>query len=243
MPEQYQSQLSDYLLSDSTENLAIQAQSKFIFCPEMLYALDSQEQIWTDFDPRVNYLINLLKELNREKVLVICANAQTAIDLESALRVKEGIRAAVFHEGLSIFERDKAAAYFAQDEDSAQLLLCSEIGSEGRNFQFAHHLVLFDLPSNPDLLEQRIGRLDRIGQTEVIQLHVPYFEDSAQQLLFNWYQQGLNAFEQTCITGRVIFESFGQEIVDLALSAQWQSDEATVLINNSNEQHLALKAE
>ncbi|MCJ8320452.1 MAG: RNA polymerase-associated protein RapA [Colwellia sp.] len=243
MPEQYQQQISDYLLSDSAENLAKQGQSKFIFCPEMLYALDSQEQTWTDFDPRVDYLINLLKGLNREKVLVICAHAQTAIDLENALRVKEGIRAAVFHEGLSIFERDKAAAYFAQDEDSAQLLLCSEIGSEGRNFQFAHHLVLFDLPCNPDLLEQRIGRLDRIGQTEVIQLHVPYFEDSAQQLLFNWYQQGLNAFEHTCITGRVIFENFGQKLVNLALSGQWQSDDATALINSSHEKHLTLKAE
>ena len=114
---------------------------------------------------------------------MICAHAQTAIDLENALRVKEGIRAAVFHEGLSIFERDRAAAYFAQEEDSAQVLLCSEIGSEGRNFQFAHHLVLFDLPNNPDLLEQRIGRLDRIGQTQTIRLHVPYFEDTAQQLL------------------------------------------------------------
>ena len=243
MPEQYQEQISEYLLSDTAENLIKQAQSKFIFCPEMLYGLDSHEQTWTDFDPRVDYLINLLKALNREKVLVICAHAQTAIDLEKALRVKEGIRSAVFHEGLSIFDRDKAAAYFAQDEDSAQLLLCSEIGSEGRNFQFAHHLVLFDLPSNPDLLEQRIGRLDRIGQTEIIQIHVPYFEDSAQQLLFNWYQQGLNAFEQTCITGRVIFESFGQEIVNLALSAQWQSAAATDLIDNSHHKHLTLKAE
>ena len=243
MPEQYQEQISDYLLSDTAENLAEQAQSKFIFCPEMLYGLDSQEQTWTDFDPRVDYLITLLKNLKREKVLVICAHAQTAIDLEKVLRVKEGIRAAVFHEGLSIFDRDKAAAYFAQDEDSAQLLLCSEIGSEGRNFQFAHHLVLFDLPSNPDLLEQRIGRLDRIGQTDIIQLHVPYFEDSAQQLLFNWYQQGLNAFEQTCITGRAIFENFGDAIVKLALSGQWQSDAASALIDDSHDKHLILKAE
>jgi len=243
IPEQYQEKINDYLLSDAAEILVTQAQSKFIFYPEILYGLDSQEQQWTDFDPRVDYLINLLKELNREKVLVICAHAQTAIDLEKVLRVKEGIRAAVFHEGLSIFDRDKAAAYFAQNEDSAQLLLCSEIGSEGRNFQFAHHLVLFDLPSNPDLLEQRIGRLDRIGQTEIIQIHVPYFEDSAQQLLFNWYQLGLNAFEQTCITGRVIFESFGQEIIKLALSAQWQSDAATALIDTSHNQHLTLKAE
>lgn len=53
-------------------------------------------------------------------------------------------------------------------------MLCSEIGSEGRNFQFASHLVMFDLPFNPDLLEQRIGRLDRIGQVHDIQIHVPY---------------------------------------------------------------------
>ena len=58
----------------------------------------------------------------------------------------------------------QAAAYFAEESYGAQILLCSEIGSEGRNFQFASDLILFDLPANPDVLEQRIGRLDRIGQ-------------------------------------------------------------------------------
>lgn len=80
------------------------------------------------------------------------------MQLEQALREREGIRATVFHEGMSIIERDKAAAYFAQEEGGAQVLICSEIGSEGRNFQFANQLVMFDLPFNPDLLEQRIGR-------------------------------------------------------------------------------------
>lgn len=163
--------------------------------------------------------------------------------MENALRVKEGIRAAVFHEGLSIFERDRAAAYFAQSEDSAQLLLCSEIGSEGRNFQFAHHLVLFDLPTNPDLLEQRIGRLDRIGQTQTIRLHVPYFQNSAQSLLFDWYHSGLNAFEHTCITGRNVYEKFGDSLLSLALSAHYTSPEATQLIEESHAEHLRLKHE
>ncbi|HCL13449.1 MAG TPA: hypothetical protein DHW66_15010, partial [Alteromonas sp.] len=63
--------------------------------------------------------------------------------------------------------------------------------SEGRNFQFAHHLVLFDLPLTPDLLEQRIGRLDRIGQTQDIQIHVPVIEESAQSVLLKWYHEGL----------------------------------------------------
>jgi ATP-dependent helicase HepA len=243
MPEQYQDTINEFMLSDCPEALANSKQAKFIFTPEILYSLDHHSEKWTDFDPRVDYLINLLKSLRKEKVLVICAHAQTAIDLEAVLRVKEGIRAAVFHEGLSIFERDKAAAYFAQDEDSAQLLLCSEIGSEGRNFQFAHHLVLFDLPSNPDLLEQRIGRLDRIGQTEIIRLHAPYFEDSAQHLLFDWYQQGLQAFEHTCITGRVIYEAYGQLLLSLALTAQQASSAAEKLISDTWQKHCEIKAE
>tara|TARA_R110001583_G_scaffold53736_4_gene165355 strand:- start:2753 stop:5665 length:2913 start_codon:yes stop_codon:yes gene_type:complete len=243
MPEQYQDTINEFMLSDCPEALANSKQAKFIFTPEILYSLDHQSEKWTDFDPRVDYLIDLLKSLKKEKVLVICAHAQTAIDLEAVLRVKEGIRAAVFHEGLSIFERDKAAAYFAQDEDSAQLLLCSEIGSEGRNFQFAHHLVLFDLPSNPDLLEQRIGRLDRIGQTEIIRLHAPYFEDSAQHLLFDWYQQGLQAFEHTCITGRVIYEAYGQQLLSLALTAQQASSTAEKLISDTWQKHCEIKTE
>jgi len=243
MPEQYQENINEFMLSDCPEALAKSKQAKYIFTPEMLHGLNQQNDTWTDFDPRVDYLIELLQSLKREKVLVICANAQTAIDLEAVLRIKEGIRSAVFHEGLSIFERDKAAAYFAQDEDSAQLLLCSEIGSEGRNFQFAHHLVLFDLPSNPDLLEQRIGRLDRIGQTEIIRIHVPYFADSAQQLLFDWYQQGMQAFEHTCITGRVVFETFGEQLLSLALTCQQQSVEAESLISDSWQKHLSIKAE
>ncbi|TWX70187.1 RNA polymerase-associated protein RapA [Colwellia sp. C1TZA3] len=240
MPEAYQDSVNELLLSGTTKDLKSQAQAKLLFTPEILYSLDSHED-WVDIDPRVDYLITLLQSLKKEKVVVICAHAQTAIDLETALRVKEGIRAAVFHQGLSIFERDRAAAYFAQDEDSAQVLLCSEIGSEGRNFQFAHHLVLFDLPRNPDLLEQRIGRLDRIGQTETIRIHVPYFEESAQSLLFNWYQQALNAFEHTCITGHAVFKAFGENLFELALSASWDSSEAQLLIEQSHEKHLTIK--
>jgi ATP-dependent helicase HepA len=113
----------------------------------------------------------------------------------AGLREREGIRAAVFHEGMSIVERDRAAAWFSEEDSGAQVLLCSEIGSEGRNFQFASHLVMFDLPFNPDLLEQRIGRLDRIGQAHDIQIHVPYLEKTAQSVLVRWYHEGLDAFD------------------------------------------------
>ena len=115
-----------------------------------------------------------------------------------------------------MLQRDRNAAWFAE-EDGARLLICSEIGSEGRNFQFAHHLVLFDLPLNPELLEQRIGRLDRIGQQEEIHLHVPYLTRSPQEVLCRWYHEGLNAFECNLEGGNELLHQFGRQVHDLAL--------------------------
>ena len=92
------------------------------------------------------------------------------------------------------------------------MLICSEIGSEGRNFQFAHHLILFDLPLNPDLLEQRIGRLDRIGQRQTINIHVPYIENTPQAIMFKWYEEGLGAFRETCPAGLSVYEQIETEL-------------------------------
>lgn len=167
---------------------------------------------WWFFDSRVHWLCDTLKALKNEKVLILCHRAETALDLEEALRTREGIPAAVFHEGLSIFERDRAAAYFADSESGAKVLICSEIGSEGRNFQFARHLVLFDLPMHPDLLEQRIGRLDRIGQRHTIHIHVPYFETGGQEALFRWYHEGLNAFAGICPAGATLYDELLDEL-------------------------------
>ncbi|MBF0785208.1 RNA polymerase-associated protein RapA [Muribacter muris] len=180
--------------------------------PERLFQRMNPAAKWYDFDPRIEWLITFLKNHRDEKILVICKQADTAIQLEQALREKEAIRSAVFHEKMSIVERDKAAAYFAQQEEGAQVLISSAIGSEGRNFQFARHLVLFNLPDNPDLLEQSIGRLDRIGQKHDIQIYVPCFEHSAQMILAEWYQRGLNAFEETCPMGANLFREFGTEL-------------------------------
>jgi len=161
-----------------------------------------------EVDEKIHWLIDFLKSHRNEKILVICKTAQTAIQLEQILREKEAIRSAVFHERMSIIERDRAAAYFADTDNGAQVLLSSSIGSEGRNFQFACHLVLFDLPESPDLLEQCIGRLDRIGQTRDVQIYVPCLANSEQQDLARWYHEGLNAFEQTCPIGMALFEQY-----------------------------------
>lgn len=188
---------------------------------------------WVSFDPRFPWIINLLKELKNKKVLVICAHAETALELEDILKNKHAIRASVFHENLSIIERDRAAAYFADEEEGAQVLICSEIGSEGRNFQFSHNLVLFDLPLNPDLLEQRIGRLDRIGQKEIIQIHIPYIKESAQEIIFHWYKEGLNAFAQTCPAGQGMVAHLGLELFQLLEQTKYDVEKVIALLDKA----------
>jgi len=211
-------QLHPYPLATPEQYRDLPAGEHAELYPEVAFQAQGEaadDERWWRFDPRVDWLIDTLKMLKRTKVLVICAHAETAMDLEDALRVRSGIPASVFHEGMSILERDRAAAYFADEEFGAQVLICSEIGSEGRNFQFAHHLVMFDLPAHPDLLEQRIGRLDRIGQKHTIQLHIPYLQDSPQERLFQWYHEGLNAFLNTCPTGNALQHQFGPRLLPL----------------------------
>ncbi|MDG1460783.1 MAG: RNA polymerase-associated protein RapA [Luminiphilus sp.] len=181
--------------------------------PEMSFP----EAQWLEHDPRVGWLETQLRGLRPEKVLVIAASATTALALEQQLHLRAGIRCAAFHEGLTLFERDRAAAYFADEHGGAQALICSEIGSEGRNFQFAHHLICFDLPKNPDLLEQRIGRLDRIGQGSDVVIHVPFIRNTAQEVLFNWHNQALSAFTSSCAVGYTVLQQF-QETLDSALA-------------------------
>ena len=175
-------------------------------------------------DPHYQWLVDKVKQLAGQKALVICKQAQTAIALEQTLKNRAGIASAVFHEGMSIIERDRAAAYFADPESAARLLICSEIGSEGRNFQFVHHLILMDLPSNPDLLQQRIGRLDRIGQKHIIQIHVPYLEYSDNAVLYRWYDEGLNAFACNSSSARRVADLVHDELAAVLHGAAAQAD-------------------
>lgn len=158
-------------------------------------------------EPRTAWLLQRLQH-NSEKHLVICSDLQTAVELDQHLRHHGGIRSTCFHEGLDLIARDRAANYFSDSEQGAQILVCSEIGSEGRNFQFASHLVMFDLPLGADLVEQRIGRLDRIGQQNDVHIHIPLIADSFMSKLFRWYDEGLDLFSQPNPAAQGLFENY-----------------------------------
>ncbi len=176
-------------------------------------------------DPRIDWLVGFLNQHRPAKVLLICTSPRKVAAIEVALKEKTNVSVGLFHEGLPLVQRDRQAAWFAEPE-GAQLLLCSEIGSEGRNFQFAHHLVLFDLPLNPGLLEQRIGRLDRIGQSHPIEIHVPCVAGSSLEALAAWYHRGLDAFETPLHGGNDYQEAFKTRVLELALSTTGQKREA-----------------
>lgn len=220
--------------------------------PEMAYisaaALMDEEEAeqslpWTSVDPRVKWLVDFLQSNRGEKVLLICAQDVTAVSLEKYLRVNAGIRSSVFHRHMDLLDRDRAAAYFAGTESSAQILVCSEIGSEGRNFQFCRHMILFDLPLNPDLLEQRIGRLDRIGQKHTIQIHVPIFKGSAQEALFQWYQEALNAFTFVAPAAYRVYRQYESALHEHLLAPDLESSTFKLFLQDAKQLNRDLNTE
>mgnify|MGYP006172109753 CR=1 FL=1 len=167
-----------------------------------------------ELEVRISWLADFLREDADRKVVLICHSLTMAETIRDVLLTHLQVEIALFHEDLTLLQRDRNAAWFAEAE-GARILICSEIGSEGRNFQFAHHLVLFDLPDDPELLEQRIGRLDRIGQTETINLHVPVAEGGREELLARWYSEGLDAFEHSLKGAANLSAALGPELADL----------------------------
>ncbi|MHC4873074.1 MAG: SNF2-related protein [Planctomycetota bacterium] len=165
-------------------------------------------------ETKAMWLKELLKDTGNEKIVVICSSKNEVeiligfLDPKGKKRSKKFAR---FHEDMSLLERDRQAAWFFE-EDGPRLLVSSPLGAEGRNFQCAHKLVLFDLPLQPEQLEQRIGRLDRIGQGARIEIYVPCLVGSAEERLFQWYDQVLDSFETPWHGSQSIMKTFGKNL-------------------------------
>ncbi|MFK7996347.1 MAG: RNA polymerase-associated protein RapA [Granulosicoccus sp.] len=201
------------------------------------YSLDNDT-----LESKSAWLIEFMADRYPEKILVICSAMETVKDMAELLR-RAGIKSAQFHEDMSIVERDRAAAWFADPEEDCRLLLCSEIGSEGRNFQFLHHVVMFELPGSPDLLEQRIGRLDRIGQTQTIQIHVPTASLSRDEALRRWFHEGLDAFERLCKSGSTVHSRLESQLDQVLSNTSGGQQALDALISETKDLRLKLDVE
>ena len=137
-------------------------------------ALRAQALAMDAADPRVEWLVSQAPRWRdaKEKTLVFVAHRETLEMLRETLSRRAQLATGVFHEALTPARRDTEVALF-RDSDGPSLLVSTECGGEGRNFEFCRRLVLFDLPWKPSVVEQRIGRLDRIGRK--IPVEVVYF--------------------------------------------------------------------
>ncbi len=137
-------------------------------------ALAASARRAVESDPRLAWLARQAEDWRRagDKTLVFAAQRETLEAIRSALGRRAQMRVGVFHEDLSPAQRDIEVAQFRMPSGPS-MLVSTECGGEGRNFEFCTRLVLFDLPWNPLTVEQRIGRLDRIGRT--IPVETVYF--------------------------------------------------------------------
>jgi len=174
---------------------------------------------------KVDRLLQLLDEYPDKLVLFTQFRATQELLQRRLTEARHNV--AVFHGGLSRLEKEAAVERF---RGPARLLLATEAGSEGRNLQFAHAVCNFDLPWNPMKIEQRIGRLSRIGQTHDVHVFNLVAADTVEAAVLHLLEAKLNMFELVIgeidmILGNLEEEREFQEVVaDLWAECNDQDD-------------------
>jgi SNF2 family DNA or RNA helicase len=174
---------------------------------------------------KADRLLRLLDEFP-DKMVIFTQFRATQDMLHERLR-RAGHEVAVFHGGLSRLEKEAAVGRF---RGPARLLLATEAGSEGRNLQFAHAVCNFDLPWNPMRIEQRIGRLSRIGQTHDVHVFNLVAAGTVEAAVLHLLEAKLSMFELVIgeidmILGNLDEEREFQEVVADLWAESHDSDE------------------
>ncbi|HVC33551.1 MAG TPA: SNF2-related protein, partial [Chloroflexota bacterium] len=170
-------------------------------------------------------LLKLLKA-TPEKAIVFTKYLETLHDLAKRLKA-EGISVAVYHGGLSTPEKNACIVAF---EAERQVLLCTEAAGEGRNLQFCNTMINYDLPWNPMRIEQRVGRIHRIGQEREVYIYNLSAEGTVEDYILWLLDAKINMFElvigeMDMILGNLAEEGDFAEIVsDIWLRSNDQSD-------------------
>jgi superfamily II DNA or RNA helicase len=136
-------------------------------------------------------LMRLLAQNPAEKKLVFVHQRDTLQHLTEALR-QRSMSFATFSGDMTGPQKDAAVEAF---RDSVPILLCTESGGEGRNLQFCNTLINFDIPWNPMAIEQRIGRIDRIGQTREVFVFNLVTAGSIEDSVLRILDEKINMFE------------------------------------------------
>ena len=169
---------------------------------EELVLLDNAIRALNDVgqtDSKARVLVDRLNDLFRqqpdEKVIVFTQFRETQRHLDE-LFTGRGWQVNVFHGAMNPGAKDRAIEQFRKNSGS-QVLICTEAGGEGRNLQFCHLLVNYDLPWNPMKVEQRIGRVDRIGQNHPISIFNLWVKGTVEERVLDILENRIRMFEET----------------------------------------------
>ena len=160
-------------------------------------AIQALDQVENDSkaDVLVERLSMLFDDSPNEKVLIFTQFRETQRHLEEIL-TERGWGVNVFHGQMKPVEKDRSVQNFRSGA-GPQVLVCTEAGGEGRNFQFCHVLVNYDLPWNPMKVEQRIGRVDRIGQDQTVSIFNLWVQDTVEERVLDVLEKRIRVFEET----------------------------------------------
>ncbi|MBW2116514.1 MAG: DEAD/DEAH box helicase family protein [Deltaproteobacteria bacterium] len=138
-----------------------------------------------------------------------------------------GISCALFHGKMNNQKKDEQIQNFREDVD---ILVTTEIGGEGRNLQFCHQMVNYDLPWNPMKIEQRIGRIHRIGQEKEVMIYNLCAAGSAEDYILQILDKKINMFEMVIgeidmVLGRVTGDrEFSEVVYDIWINSRSEQD-------------------
>ena len=135
-------------------------------------------------------LLKLIRSSPQKTIIFV--KYLTTLDHLSKLLFRHEIPHALFHGGLSSREKDDQIERFKKPVD---ILLTTEIGGEGRNLQFCHQMINYDLPWNPMKIEQRIGRIHRIGQKHEVMIYNLCAAGTAEDYILEVLDKKINMFE------------------------------------------------
>lgn len=169
-------------------------------------------------------LIELLRSNPQEKTLVFVQSRDTLAHIGGRLD-EAGLSFARFDGSLSGPEKDAAIAEF---RDHAPILLCTQSGGEGRNIQFCNTLINFDVPWNPMAIEQRVGRIDRIGQDREVFVFNLVTRGTLEEQVLALLEEKISMFELVVGEVGAILGSLDEdrEFPDLVLQAWLETTEA-----------------
>ncbi|HZX42272.1 MAG TPA: helicase-related protein, partial [Myxococcaceae bacterium] len=193
---------------DSSPAAFAQAASGVLPSPPALPPRDAKYQA-------LRSLLNDVWESEPDAKVLLFTEAQATLESLRSLLSADGIEALGYHGDLALVDRDRQVARF-RDPDGPRILVSTEVGGEGRNFQFAHHLVNYDLPWSPATMEQRIGRLDRIGQTQPVDIHVFDVRGTLASDVLSLLADAVGVFGETVGGLDAVLEEVEPRILELA---------------------------